>query len=106
MRLLTQAATGLAFLHARGIVHSDLKADNVLVDLPKGGGDPIAKIADFGLARVRIRIESEASEAEKKQYEYRGMPGATWRFASPEVVSNLKGRSHRLADVWSFGMLC
>ena len=38
---------GLAFLHSFGIVHRDLKSENILVF-----GNKIAKIADFGLART------------------------------------------------------
>lgn len=41
---LEQAATGLAVAHAAGLVHRDIKPDNMLV-----GHDGILKIADFGL---------------------------------------------------------
>ena len=40
-----QIASGLAMLHAHGIVHRDIKPDNVIV-----GSDGVVKIADFGLA--------------------------------------------------------
>jgi serine/threonine protein kinase len=40
---------GLSFLHKNRVIHRDLKPDNILCF----GSHPVAKIGDFGLARVR-----------------------------------------------------
>ncbi|KIM20326.1 hypothetical protein M408DRAFT_330828 [Serendipita vermifera MAFF 305830] len=41
-----QIVDGLAYLHSKGILHRDLKADNILVDL-----DGVCKISDFGISK-------------------------------------------------------
>ena len=48
--LAVQIARGLVAAHAEGVIHRDLKPDNVLV-VRAGGGD-VAKIVDFGLAKI------------------------------------------------------
>jgi serine/threonine protein kinase len=47
-RFALDIVEGLAFLHGKKIIHRDLKPQNILCF----GSDPVAKIADFGLAKV------------------------------------------------------
>ncbi|WP_373063600.1 serine/threonine-protein kinase [Gemmatimonas sp.] len=47
VRVLREAAWGLAYAHARGVVHRDIKPDNILLDRVSGR----AVVTDFGIAR-------------------------------------------------------
>ena len=47
VRVARQVAEGLAYAHARGVVHRDIKPGNIMFT-----GDDIAKLADFGLAHL------------------------------------------------------
>jgi len=50
LKLITEVLAGLNHAHSRGIVHCDIKPDNILLNLKPGG--PIARISDFGIARL------------------------------------------------------
>lgn len=76
---------GLAHVHGRGIVHDDVKAENVLLR-----ADRQALLADFGISRL-------ASEEGTSCQGVRGTPG----YVAPEVVAG-KGSSE-LSDVFSAG---
>jgi serine/threonine protein kinase len=84
--LLREVARALAVAHARGLVHRDLKPDNVLV-----GPDMRPRILDFGLAL----LPDEAPEA--------GVFAGTPLYASPEQAAGKPLTPS--SDVFSFGSM-
>lgn len=89
VRLGREIAEGLAAAHARGLLHRDLKAENVMIT-PEGH----AKILDFGLAK---KLEGEESLTRTA-----GVIG-TFRAMSPEQARGLPLDAR--SDLFSFGVL-
>jgi serine/threonine protein kinase len=52
MQVLRQVAEGLAAIHAKGVVHRDLKPGNILVTKGERDGALLVKIADFGISSL------------------------------------------------------
>jgi serine/threonine-protein kinase len=57
---MSQICSAMATAHAAGIIHRDIKPDNILIEEQAGGGST-AKVLDFGIAKIR---EAQAEEAE------------------------------------------
>ncbi|KAI9010178.1 kinase-like domain-containing protein [Hyaloraphidium curvatum] len=86
-KLLFNVVTGMSYLHARHVLHGDLKCDNVLVDHGE-----VAVITDFGLSRISQTVGGTAGG------------GGTTRYMAPEML--LQGHPiHKPSDVYAFAML-
>lgn len=90
-RVLREVADALAYAHSRGVVHRDVKPDNILIERDTGR----AIVSDFGIAR--------ASEGETR-LTLTGVAVGTPAYMSPEQAlgeRELDGRS----DVYSLGIV-
>jgi eukaryotic-like serine/threonine-protein kinase len=82
VRVMCQMLAGLAHAHEKGFVHRDIKPSNVIIGTYPGG-KRIAKLADFGLARV---YESSKLSGLTMQGEVGGTPA----FMAPEQVTHYR----------------
>lgn len=102
LKILLDVAAGMRYLHAQNppILHRDLKSSNVLLsnDLKSTSHEPLAKVADFGLARVSDHGSASGCLT---------IAVGTWRWMAPEVFG-LDAEDtvyNDRADVFSFAML-
>jgi len=98
LAILEQMLAAIAAAHRAGLVHRDVKPENVLVaEAPSGGianlVDSVVKVADFGLARA-----VEASNDEES-----GQLMATVAYVAPELVTD--GHADARTDVYSAGIV-
>ncbi|KAJ3571101.1 hypothetical protein NP233_g3972 [Leucocoprinus birnbaumii] len=90
LALILDVATGLQYLHNSGVIHGDLKGENVLIS-----NEGRRLITDFGT--THITTATAAATTSK-------FP-TTLRYAAPEVVLN-DGPPTRERDIWAFGCVC
>ena len=98
LRLGRQLALSLQAAHASGVIHRDLKPDNVLVvaDASVAGGER-TKILDFGIAKL-------IDTAPDRQRTQTGMVMGTPIYMSPEQCHGAGSVDHR-ADIYSLGCM-
>jgi serine/threonine protein kinase len=95
--ILIQLSRALGAAHAQGIVHRDLKADNVMV-VPRDDGSDLVKVLDFGISKMSGNQDANASRATQV-----GTVIGTPAYMAPEQARG-DAIDHR-ADIYSFGVL-
>jgi serine/threonine protein kinase len=96
-RLLKEVLQGLEYLHGKGIIHRDLKAQNILL-VRQDDGRLTAKISDFGISKDTGAGGQSSS-----------MMVGTVEYMAPEQFSPAKfgidGKVANNLDLWSFGIM-
>ena len=95
VRILAQVTSAIAFAHAQGIVHRDIKPDNVLLS-----ADDQALVADFGIAKAL----SVAADARSDARTTVGIAIGTPAYMAPEQVSADPLMDARV-DIYAFGAM-
>ena len=90
---ITQAAKGLKFAHANGVIHRDIKPGNLILD-----SDGVLKIVDMGLAKIHSKENDETLSMLTGNAAIMG----TVDFMSPEQSLSTKNVDER-ADIYSLG---
>lgn len=87
--LLGQLLSAVAYLHSRGIVHHDIKPENVMVDYQTNA----IKLTDFGSAKEISKMVGVAG---------------TLPFMAPELIKRMNGFNQycdQSVDIWSIGIM-
>ena len=97
-KIVGQVLEALSAVHSRGVVHRDLKPDNIL--LTRRGADPeFVKVVDFGISKIR------QEEGDPKHNLTRtGVMLGTPFYMSPEQARGLKDLDHRV-DLYAVGVI-
>src|SRR5262249_19171483 len=95
LRILDQVAQSLGEAHQNGIVHRDMKPENVFIETR--GDEDYVKVLDFGIAKMM------SGEKEVQALTAVGQTLGTLEFMSPEQLrgQKLDGRS----DIYALGMM-
>jgi|SRR6056297_734137 len=95
--IMHEVSRGLEYAHGKGVLHRDLKPQNILIS--KRGE---VKIIDFGIAS--FREQEEESDATKIELTRTGMVMGTPAYMSPEHLSDMKKVTER-SDIYSLGII-
>lgn len=102
LEIATQIASALATAHEAGIIHRDIKSDNIMIRR-----DGLVKVLDFGLAKLEFKPNSEASETEAATLvNFATLPGMV--MGTPQYMSPEQARGQKVdlrTDIFSFGVL-
>jgi serine/threonine protein kinase len=97
---MLQIAEGMKYLHERGVMHRDLKAENVLINVVENESyispSVQVKLTDFGLSKLNLN---------NSRFTTMGVGTAQWR--APEVFKDEQNTEKytNAADVYSFALV-
>nr|CAD7266216.1 unnamed protein product [Timema shepardi] len=91
-RWFQQLVDGVEYCHERGVVHRDIKCDNLLMDI-----DYNIKLSDFGFARGHMKPKIGVSPLSDTFC-------GSYAYASPEILRQVPYQP-QLSDIWSMGVV-
>ena len=105
--VLTPVMSVLNAAHAMGVVHRDLKPENIMIGKPSTGGEPVVKLLDLGIAKLREVAGSEPTGS--TNLTVAGQMLGTPYYMSPEQWGDLPHDGNAeidgRADIYSLGVV-
>jgi serine/threonine protein kinase len=98
LEIAGQATSALAAAHTAGIIHRDIKPDNIMIRR-----DGILKVLDFGLAKLSMPQQGSEPEAATVFRTEPGMVMGTPNYMSPEQARGVAVDAR--TDIWSLGVI-
>jgi serine/threonine protein kinase len=98
IEIFIRACQTVAAAHNQGVIHRDLKPDNIMVD-----GLGVVYVMDWGLAKQLIE-DDDGSQSDSQRTRLGAVMG-TPAYMSPEQASGLAATSDRQTDVFSLGVM-
>jgi serine/threonine-protein kinase len=98
VEILAQCCKGLGRAHALGIVHRDIKPDNIFLAQSPDDDGYVVKVLDFGVAKLTLATDGDQSTTKT------GTVLGTPLYMSPEQARGLRGIDHR-TDIYSLGLV-
>jgi serine/threonine protein kinase len=99
-RVIGHVCRALQRAHDAGIIHRDLKPENIFLVRTPDDDDEIAKVLDFGIAKIKAPPGEEGLSSSTKTGAVLGTP----YYMSPEQARGLRNIDHR-SDLWSLGVI-
>jgi serine/threonine protein kinase len=103
VRLVLQAARGIAAAHAKSVVHRDVKPANLFLQVAENTGEVTVKVCDFGVAKRTRMDETRGKTSGLSLTRTGGMLGSPM-YMAPEQARNAKHVDER-ADIWSIAVV-
>src|SRR5580700_2954693 len=99
-RILGQVCRALQRAHTSGIIHRDLKPENIFLVHVPDEDDEVAKVLDFGIAKIKVAPGEQGLTTSTKTGAVLGTP----YYMAPEQARGLRTIDTR-ADLWSIGVI-
>jgi serine/threonine-protein kinase len=100
VEIVRQCCRALSRAHAAGIVHRDIKPDNIFLAQSNDDDGYLIKILDFGIAKIGARPNEQSAHSATRTGAVLGTP----LYMSPEQARGLKTIDHR-TDLYSLGLV-